>query len=69
MWREGERKRDKARIAPLGARQLARRAGLRRILQKLADRLRARPGSGPTLQELGTIEAGSKVEITASGNE
>jgi len=66
MWREGEGKRNKAGITLWVFGTLARRAVCARIWQKPCRRTERLAKS---LQELGTIEDGSKDGITASWKE
>jgi hypothetical protein len=63
MWREGEGKREEGR--PLGCGAGARKAVYARIWLKSAGQA----GPAGSFQELGTIEAGSKVEITGPWRE
>jgi hypothetical protein len=57
---------NKPGITPLGVRHLALKGGLRvDLAETLPANSNVRPVPARPLQELGTIEAGSKVEITA----
>jgi hypothetical protein len=66
MWRDGEAKREHHRNRPFGRSALGPKGGL---LADLAESLKPNGNVRPDLQELGTIEAGSKVEITVSWKE
>jgi hypothetical protein len=64
MWREGEGKPKQGRNHPRWGLGAWPKGGLRADLAETAGQPRGRPVPGRPLQELGTIEAGSKVEIT-----
>jgi hypothetical protein len=70
MWRDGEGKRERGRRHPFGRSAPCPKGGLRADLaETLPANSNVRPVQVRPLQELGTIEAGSKVEITASSKE
>jgi hypothetical protein len=64
MWHEGEGKRQQDPNRPWAFGIRPERRFARQFGNTPAGERRLRPVPGRSLQELGTIEAGSKVEIT-----
>ena len=70
MWREGEGKREHDPNHPLGRSAPGPKGYLHANSAKILPASgNIRPVQGRPLQELGTIEAGSKVEITVCSKE
>jgi hypothetical protein len=70
LWRDGEGKREHDRNHPFGRLAPGPKGGLHADLaETVPANSNVRPVPAKPLQELGMIEAGSKVEITASWKE